>query len=236
MSQNLNLLRQNYCRPATMTGKRTLFPLEKECEQGKALLAKAPTALLHLQKFIHTAFNRPIETKLPVRNYRFSPSSTSKATTKSLTKSLRIRFPRSPSLTVCPRHSTSENPGFRKEDQRAQNESRAGGNKDFFHLGIFPVLGYLFAPPRYWPAPRHSSSLYSRSAVGAFLSYLVSLLVLDRFCPWKKLVITAEFDGIFPKEARPDAQPQTISTTSISSSTSNTAGKALSCQIQGRVP
>jgi hypothetical protein len=38
-----------------------------------------------------------------------------------------------------------------------------------------------------------------------FLSSLVSLLVLDRFCAWKKLVITAEFDGILPKEAREKA-------------------------------
>ena len=53
MSQNLNLLRQKYCRPGTFTGKRTdhLFPLEEECEQGKALLAKAPKTLLHLQEF-----------------------------------------------------------------------------------------------------------------------------------------------------------------------------------------
>ena len=53
MSQNLDLLRQKYCRPATFTGKRTddLFPLEKECEDGKALLAKAPKTLLHLQEF-----------------------------------------------------------------------------------------------------------------------------------------------------------------------------------------
>jgi hypothetical protein len=53
MSQNLNLLRQKYCRPATFTGKRTdhLFPLEEECEQGKTLLAKAPKTLLYLQEF-----------------------------------------------------------------------------------------------------------------------------------------------------------------------------------------
>ena len=53
MSQNLDLLRQKYCRPATFTGKRSrdLFPLEKECEDGKALLAKTPTTLLHLQEF-----------------------------------------------------------------------------------------------------------------------------------------------------------------------------------------
>ena len=53
MNQNLDLLRQKYCRPASFTGKRTdhLFPLEEECEQGKALLAKAPKTLLHLQEF-----------------------------------------------------------------------------------------------------------------------------------------------------------------------------------------
>src|SRR3954452_6017485 len=53
MSQNLNLLRQNYCRSATVDGKGTphLFALERECAQGKALLAKAPKTLLQLQKF-----------------------------------------------------------------------------------------------------------------------------------------------------------------------------------------
>src|SRR6516164_2926675 len=53
MSQNLHLLRQNYCRPVMFTGKgsRDLFPVEKECEEGKALLAKTPNTLLHLQEF-----------------------------------------------------------------------------------------------------------------------------------------------------------------------------------------
>src|SRR5580693_869074 len=53
MSDNLNLLRQNYCRPATVTGKTAhyLFPLEQECDQGKTFLAKAPVTLLHLQEF-----------------------------------------------------------------------------------------------------------------------------------------------------------------------------------------
>src|SRR5260370_21190421 len=53
MSQKLKLVRQNYCRSATVESKRTpyLFALEKECEQGKALLAKSPKTLLHLQKF-----------------------------------------------------------------------------------------------------------------------------------------------------------------------------------------
>src|SRR5260221_5299680 len=53
MNNSLDLLRQNYCRPATVTGKRDryLLPLEKECNEGKALLAQAPVPLLHLQEF-----------------------------------------------------------------------------------------------------------------------------------------------------------------------------------------
>src|ERR1700722_11976851 len=53
MSENLNLLRRNHCRPGSFTGKRTdhLFPLEEECEEGKTLLATAQKPLLHLQEF-----------------------------------------------------------------------------------------------------------------------------------------------------------------------------------------
>jgi len=42
--------------------------------------------------------------------------------------------------------------------------------------------------------------------LGAFLAYVLSLFVLDRLCPWKKLVLTAEFDGILPKEVREKAR------------------------------
>jgi hypothetical protein len=53
MNYNLNLLRQNYCRPADVTGKtmHNLLPLERECDQGRILLTKAPKELLHLQEF-----------------------------------------------------------------------------------------------------------------------------------------------------------------------------------------
>ena len=42
--------------------------------------------------------------------------------------------------------------------------------------------------------------------LGAFFIYLLGLLVLNQVCPWKKLVITAEFNGILPKEAREKAR------------------------------
>jgi len=40
------------------------------------------------------------------------------------------------------------------------------------------------------------------SAFGVFLTYLLSERLLDWRCPWKKQVISAEFDGLLPKEAR----------------------------------
>jgi hypothetical protein len=42
--------------------------------------------------------------------------------------------------------------------------------------------------------------------LGAFFLYLLSLLVLNQVCPWKKLVVTAEFNGILPREAREKAR------------------------------
>jgi hypothetical protein len=42
--------------------------------------------------------------------------------------------------------------------------------------------------------------------LGAFLAYVLSLFVLNRICPWKKLVISAEFDGILPREVREKAR------------------------------
>src|SRR5260221_10282549 len=45
---------------------------------------------------IRPALNRPTETKLPVRNYRCSPSLTSKVTTNSLSKSPQNPFPHPP--------------------------------------------------------------------------------------------------------------------------------------------
>src|SRR6516162_757254 len=53
MNHNLELLRQHSCRPAIITSREThdLFLLEKECEQGKTLLAKTSKTLLHLEDF-----------------------------------------------------------------------------------------------------------------------------------------------------------------------------------------
>jgi hypothetical protein len=66
MSQNLKLPGQNYCWPATVNGKSTLFRLEKACEQGKARLVKAPKRPFSCKGTIRLDSYRPIEMKLPV--------------------------------------------------------------------------------------------------------------------------------------------------------------------------
>lgn len=40
------------------------------------------------------------------------------------------------------------------------------------------------------------------SACGGLLGYILSVSILDWLCPWQKLVITAEFDGILPRRTR----------------------------------
>ena len=207
MSQNLNLLRQNYCRPATVTGKRTLFPLEKQCEQGKALLAKAPTALLRLQKFSpyglqQTYRDKATGAELPVFavfDLKGNHQVAYEITTDSVPP---VTQPYSLPAYI-PLQRTQD--FVRKiNERRMKAEPVATRISSIF--GIFPVLVYLFSHTTVLAGPTALFVLVGGWAVGAFLSYVVSLLVLDRFCPWKKLVITAEFDGIFPKEAREKAR------------------------------
>ena len=211
MSENLNLLRQKYCRPGSFTGQRTyhLFPLEEECEQGKALLATAPKTLFHLQEFDpyglqQTYRDEASGAELPVfavfdleGSHRF----TFEVTTDSL---LPINQSKGLSAYI-PLHKTEA--FVRKINDRRMKSERALTRLSVF-LGIFPVLGFLVSHTTTMIGAAVPYVLVGGWALGAFLSYLLSLFVLNRFCPWKKLVITAEFDGILPKEVRKSASGQ----------------------------
>ena len=62
-------------------------------------------------------------------------------------------------------------------------------------VGIFPVLTNLFT---YLTATRGVAVpyvLWGGCLVSALLAYLLGLSVLDWLLPWKKLVISAEFNG-----------------------------------------
>src|SRR5262249_2603258 len=73
-------------------------------------------------------------------------------------------------------------------------------------LGIFPALAFLLSHIGAMAGPAVPYVLVGGWGLGAFLSYILGLFVLNRICPWTKLVITAEFDGILPKEAREKAR------------------------------
>ena len=69
-------------------------------------------------------------------------------------------------------------------------------------LGIFPVLCLLLAQTTKIVEAAAPYVLVGGWILGAFFLYLMGQLVLNQVFPWKKLVITAEFNGILPIEAR----------------------------------
>jgi hypothetical protein len=209
MNQNLNLLRQKYCRPATLSGKKThyLFPLEKECEQGKALLAKAPQTLLHLQLLDpyglqQTYRDEATGAELPVfavfdlegDHHLSCEITTDSVLTTAKPKSL---------LDYIPFQKTQTS--VIKMNERRMNAERAVTRLSLI-LGIFPALAYLFTHITATEGAAVPYVLVGGWLVSALLAYLLGLSVLDWILPWKKLVISAEFDGILPKEVRDKAR------------------------------
>ena len=208
MSQNLNLLRQNYCRPAIVTGKKTvfLFPLENECEQGKALLAKAPRTFLHLQKFDpyglqQTYRDEATGAELPVFavfNLEGDHQSAFEITTDSVPK-----FADSGSLPAyIPFQRTQD--FVRKINERRMKAERATTRISLI-LGSFPASANLFYHITVMTGII-ALGIFIGWVLGLFLAYILGLLMLDWLCPWKKLVIAAEFNGILPKEVREKAR------------------------------
>jgi hypothetical protein len=209
MSQNLDLLRQNYCRPATFTGKRSrdLFPLEKECEEGKALLAKTPNTLLHLQEFdpygLHQIYrDESTGAELPVfavfdleGNHQIACEITSDsvlATAQTNSLPGYIPFDKTQAFVM-------------KINDRRMKAERAVTRLAVI-LGILPVLTYIFTHITVMAMAGLPYVLMGGWSLGTFLAYLSGLFVLNRLLPRKKLVITAEFNGILPKEAREKAR------------------------------
>jgi hypothetical protein len=209
MNQNLDLLRQKHCRPAIASSKGTryLFPLEKECEQGKTLLAKVPITLLRLQEFspygLHQTYrDEATGLELPVFavfDLEGKHQLDFEITVDSITANAEPK-----SLPSCIPFQTTQ------ASVREINKGRIKGERVAIRismiLGIFPALAYLFSGISAMPGVAEAGILVGGWVLGAFLVYVLSLFVLDRLCPWKKLVLAAEFDGILPKEAREKAR------------------------------
>ena len=209
MSQNLNLLRQKYCRPATFTGKRTdhLFPLEEECEQGKALLAKAPKVLLHLQEFDphglqQTYRDEASGAELPVFAV-FDLEGSHQLAFEITTDSL----PPTDQPESLPAHVPFEKAqAFVRKINDHRMKSELAITRLSVILGIFPVISFLVSHTTVMVGAAVPYVLVGGWALGAFFSYVLSLFVLNQICPWRKLAITAEFNGILPKEVRERAR------------------------------
>jgi hypothetical protein len=209
MSQNLNMLRQKYCRPASFTGKRTdhLFPLEEECEQGKALLAKGPKTLLHLEEFDpyglqQTYRDEASGAELPVFAV-FDLAGSHRLTFEITTDSLPTTGQPKSLPEHVPLHRTQA--FVRKINDRRMNSERALTRLSVI-LGFFLALSFLLSHTTAIVGTAVPYVLVEGWALGTLLAYILSLFVLNQFCPWKKLVITAEFNGLLPKEAREKAR------------------------------
>jgi hypothetical protein len=209
MSENLNLLRQHHCRPATITGKRNrdLFPVEKECEDGKALLAKTPDTRLHLQEFdpygLHqTYLDESTGAELPVFAV-FDLEAGHQVSCEITTDSVSATAQTKTLAAYLPFKKTQ--PFVRKINDRRMKAERAVTRLAVI-LGILPVLTYILTHVTIMASAAVVYVLVGGWALCTFLAYLLSLIVLDRLLPWRKLVITAEFSGILPKDAREKAR------------------------------
>jgi len=208
MNQNLDLLRQNSCRPAIANGKgnHDLFPLEKECEQGKTLLAKAPKTLLHLQDFspygLHQTYrDESTGLELPVFAV-FDLEGEHRLSFEITTDSISTTAEAGSLPSYIPFQTTQAS--VREINKERMNAERAVTRISVI-LGILPALVYFFSCITSVPGVAVAGLVMGGWVVGAFLIYVPSLFVLNRICPWKKMILTAEFDGILPKEVRQKA-------------------------------
>ncbi|MGA8657606.1 MAG: hypothetical protein WB586_15790 [Chthoniobacterales bacterium] len=208
MSDNLNLLQRNYCRPGTASGKtiHDLFPIERECGQGKALLAKAPEKLLQLQQFdpsglAQTYLDKATGAELPVFAI-FNLAGNHRCAFEITTESVPRTADRASLVAHIPFNKAQ---AFVKKI----NERRAKAER--FNL-ISVILGVILGPICIILLnPGIAANLAplvvaGGSAFGGFLGYILGVSILDWRCPWQKLVITAEFDGILPRETRERAR------------------------------
>jgi hypothetical protein len=209
MSENLNLLRQNYCRPGSFTGKRTdhLFPLEEECEEGKALLATAPKTLLHLQEFDphgleQTYREEATGAELPIFAVFDLEGSHQLAFEITIDSLLAVDQPKT--LPAYLPFQLAQ--AFIQKINARRMKSEQALTRLSVLVGIFPVLSLLLSHSITMVREAVPFVLVGGWVLGAFFTYLLGLFVLNHVCPWKKLILTAEFNGILPKETRDKAR------------------------------
>jgi len=203
MSENLTLLRQNYCRSVEVDGPPDFFPLERQSAQGKAVLEKQPTRVQQLQRFnphglLQTYRDEQTGAELPVFavfNLEGSNRLNAEVTMTSV------------STGAEPGELTSFLPLERAQAfVRNINTARMRGERiALWTSGVAGIVGLFAFFLSHNPGVTAAALPFLVIGVwslGAFLTYLVSEFLLNRMCPWKKLLLTAEFDGILPNSTR----------------------------------
>jgi hypothetical protein len=185
MNENLNMLRQNYCRPATVTCKANLclFPLEKECDQGKSLLAKAPKKLLDLQEFNPSGLEQTYREEssgadLPLYAL-FDLERTHKIAFEITVDSVPAMTDRGSLLAHMPFKKTQE---FVKNiNERRTKAERVVTQISVIvgiMLGMVPAAGYIFSQPIGMASGLAPFMLLGGSAFGALVAYVFGVSVL----------------------------------------------------------
>ena len=203
MSEKLTLLRQNYCRPVAVDAPPDFFPLERESAQGKAVLEKKPNRIQQLQSFnphglLQTYRDEQTGAELPVFavfNLEGSNRFTAEVTMTSVSTGaepgdLKSFLPLERGQTFVRKINAA-----RMRDERIALRTSA-------LAGIVGLLVFFLSHNPGVTPPALPFLVIGVWSLGTFLSYLVAEFLLNRIRPWKKLVLTAEFDGILPKSTR----------------------------------
>jgi hypothetical protein len=206
MSQNLSLLRQEYCRPVVSDSPPELFRLERESEQGKAFLARPPKGVRRRQEFdpvglLQTYRDEQTGADLPVFAV-FNLEGSNQLTCEITISSLSINAEPGSLPTYLP---------FRGARDFVRQINRKRMQREWVVWGVSVVAGVIgllalcFSNHLEVTAaalPFLSCFLTGIGLLTALLTYVAIELLLNRTHPWKKLILTAEFDGILPRKTR----------------------------------
>jgi len=203
MSQKLTLLRQNYSRPVAVDGPPDFFPLERESEQGKAVLAKKPNRVQQLQRFnphglLQTYRDGQTDAELPVFAV-FNLEGSNRLTAEVTMTSISIDAEPGDLSSFLPLERAQ---AFVKKINATRMRAEQIALRTCAIAGIVGLLVFFLSHDPGVKTVALPFLVIGVWSLGAFLSYLVAEFVLNRIYPWKKLILTAEFDGILPKSTR----------------------------------
>jgi hypothetical protein len=184
-----------------------LFPLEKESAEGSAFAAKAPETLLELPEFDPSGLEQTYRdestgAELPLYSF-FDLERTAKVDFEITVDSVPGAANPGSLLAHMPFKRTQ---AFVKELNKPRMKAERIVPISAMILGMVLAIAGVFWHISAMPKSVGPSMLLGGCATGAVLAYILSVSILNWLCPWKKLVISAEFNGILPKEVRERAR------------------------------